>query len=190
MADEYCAQFPANSDTWKLCKKLHDSLLLLEEEDVHVVEDVNSFFLIWGGALVLFMHAGFAMLSAGAIRAKNTKNILISITMDLTVCAIAWYLLGYGFAFGNDYNGFIGSSYWVGIDVGSSNSGYASFQVWFFEWAFAATSATIVSGAIAERARFDTYLIYSFFVSIWVYPVGKSSNHESHAVKGLTDHSK
>ena len=133
--------------------------------------DANNFFLLWAATLVLFMHAGFAMLSAGAIRTKNTKNILISITMDLTVCAVAWYLCGYAFAFGNDKGGFIGSTFWVGIDVGSTLTGPPSYSLWLFEWAFAATAATIVSGAIAERARFETYLFYSFFMSFWVYPV-------------------
>jgi len=133
--------------------------------------DVNNFFLIYSSSLVFWMHAGFAMLSAGAVRTKNTKNILISILMDLTVCAVAWYLCGYAFAFGNDQGGFIGSSGWVGIGVGSVESGTNSFSFWLFEYCFAATGATIVSGAVAERARFDTYLIYSFFISIWVYPV-------------------
>jgi len=117
------------------------------------------------------MHAGFAMLSAGALRTKNTRNVLISTLMDLTVCCIAWYLCGFAFAFGNDQGGFIGSSYWVGIDVGSQPTGNAAFYFWLFEFCFAATGATIVCGAVAERARFDTYLVYSFFMSFWVYPV-------------------
>ena len=160
-----CAGF--TGETLALCQQITS----LDAVTVTTQDDANNFFLIWGSSLVFFMHAGFAMLSAGAVRTKNTKNILISITMDLTVCAIAWYLCGYAFAFGADQGGFIGSSYWVGIDVGTTPNGTSSFQLWLFEWAFAATAATIVSGAIAERARFETYLLYSFFMSFWVYPV-------------------
>jgi len=148
-----------------------DSLAAADARVVYAEENLVNFFLIWGSSLVLFMHAGFAMLSAGAVRTKNAKNILISITMDLTVCAIAWYLCGFAFAFGNDQGGFIGSSFWVGIDVGSTATGVSSFYFWLFQYCFAATSATIVSGAVAERARFDAYLLYSFYISFWVYPV-------------------
>ncbi|KAH9255574.1 hypothetical protein BASA81_006404 [Batrachochytrium salamandrivorans] len=106
------------------------------------MDNTNQFFLIWGSSLVFMMHLGFAMLSAGAIRGKNNKNILLSIVMDLCCCAIAWFLLGYGFAFGDDAGGFIGSSKFVGFDV-------ADMSFWLFQYCFAATSATIVSGAIA-----------------------------------------
>ena len=133
--------------------------------------DVENFFLIWASSLVLFMHAGFAMLSAGAVRAKNAKNILLSTVMDLTVCALSWYVCGFAFAFGNDQGLFIGSSFWVGIGVGSTPDGTGSFYFWLFEYCFAATSATIVAGAIAERARFETYMVITFWMSFWVYPV-------------------
>lgn len=131
--------------------------------------DVDQFFLVWGAALVIFMHAGFAMLSAGAVRTKNVKNILLCITLDLSICAIAWFLCGFAFAYGNDSgSGFIGNTYFVGINVGEP--GYKSFGYWIFQFAFAATSATIVSGAIAERARFTTYALYSFIFSAIIYP--------------------
>jgi ammonia channel protein AmtB len=148
--------------------------------------DINNFFILWAGSLVrfpqndvsitylnkvIFMHAGFAMLSAGAVRSKNTRNILLSISMDICVCAIGWYLVGFAFAFGQDKGGFIGTTYWVGIDVGSTPTGGTSFYFWFFQFAFAATAATIVSGAISERARFDTYLCTSAYMSVWCYPL-------------------
>lgn len=141
------------------------------ERDNSFSADISNFYLIWASSLVLFMHAGFAMLSAGALRTKNTRNILISIVMDLTVCAVAWYLVGFAFAFGNDQGGFLGTSFWVGIDVGSAATGRASFYFWLFQFTFAATGATIVSGAVSERARFETYLLYSFYMSAWVYPI-------------------
>jgi len=126
------------------------------------------------------MHAGFAMLSAGAIRSKNTQNILLCTTLDLCTCAIAWFLTGFGFAFGEDNgDGFIGTTYFVGLNVGSWSQGAlqqtsgqgVSMAFWFFEFAFAATSATIVAGAVAERARFETYMVYSFVASAFTYPV-------------------
>ena len=136
--------------------------------------DINAFFLLWGMALVLFMHAGFAMLSAGAVRSKNARNILLCISLDLCMCCLAWYICGFAFAFGkDDGNGFIGTSYFVGFDVGYDIQAQANqvagagvtFAFWGFQFAFAATSATIVSGAVAERARFESYLIYSFYLS-------------------------
>ena len=133
--------------------------------------DVNSFFILWASVLVIFMHVGFAMLSAGAVRSKNAKNILLSILMDLAVSALVWYLVGFAFAFGDDLSGFIGTSFWVGLEVGSEFVGTGSFYFWLFEFAFAATAATIVSGAIAERARFETYLVTSAWISGWVYPL-------------------
>ncbi|KAG2488574.1 hypothetical protein HYH03_012893 [Edaphochlamys debaryana] len=137
---------------------------------------LNTLYLTLCGALVFVMHAGFAMLCAGAIRSKNTMNILLQTVMDAAVSAVAFYLLGYGFAYGVGAapNGFIGdalfslsnwSSHSYGVDYGFG------WQNWFFQWAFAATATTIPAGAVAERLNFNAYLIYSFFISAFVYPV-------------------
>lgn len=91
--------------------------------------------------------------------------------MDICACALAWYLIGFAFAYGNDNGGFIGSSHWVGIEVGSKPTGKLSFNFWLFQFCFAATAATIVSGAVAERCRFETYLLTSFYMSAWIYTV-------------------
>ncbi len=115
------------------------------------------------------------------MRTKNAKNILMMILLDSGMCALAWYFLGFGFAFGLDNVNdpsfkFIGVGNFVGIGVGAAPSSpgslqFASYDFWFFQYAFAATAATIVSGAVAERATFEAYLSYSFFLSLWVYPV-------------------
>ncbi|GFR51936.1 hypothetical protein Agub_g14457 [Astrephomene gubernaculifera] len=146
---------------------------------------LNTLYLTSCGALVFVMHAGFAMLCAGAIRSKNTMNILLQTVMDAAVSAIAFYILGYGFAYGSGDkpNGFIGDALfglarWKPKTIYPDPEGGAVYpdygvgwQNWFFQWAFAATATTIPAGAVAERLNFNAYLIYSFFISAFVYPV-------------------
>jgi len=122
------------------------------------------------------MHAGFAMLCAGAIRSKNTMNILLQTILDAAVSAICWYLIGYGIAWGDSSrgNGFLGydgyaMANWSQITTPSGGKG--RWSDWFFQWAFAATATTIPAGAVAERFNFNAYLAYTFLISAWVYPV-------------------
>lgn len=117
--------------------------------------------------MVFFMHAGFMALSAGAVRTKSVSNICLCIAIDACAAAIAFYLVGWGFAYGEDAGSFIGTSNFALNGVGEE---YA-YHDWFFQFAFAATAATIVSGAVAERATFESYLTYSLLLSAWVYPV-------------------
>jgi Amt family ammonium transporter len=163
-----------------MCLAFSEQLAALRSLQTATSADINSFFLIWASVLVIFMHSGFAMLTACAVRTKNVRNILLSTTLDMSVCALAWFLCGFGFAFGADNgDGFIGTTYFVGLDVGamtynasvSQAGGGTTFSFWIFEYAFAATSATIVAGAVAERARFETYFIYSLMLSAFTYPV-------------------
>lgn len=112
------------------------------------------------------MQAGFAMLCAGCIRAKNIKNIMLLNLLDVCGGAIGFYTIGYGFAYGGDDK--IGSTF-----LGDSFFGLRDFDDWasfFFQFAFAATAATIVAGTIAERSRMSAYLCYSLFLSGFVYP--------------------
>ena len=122
--------------------------------------------------LVFFMQAGFAMLCAGSVRSKNTKNILIKNVLDACVGALAWFYLGYGFAFGKPskgtgMNSFIGNGNFAMKGV-SSQKDIASY---LFQWSFSAAATTIVSGSVAERTKFEAYLGYSFFLTAFVYPV-------------------
>jgi len=140
--------------------------------------ELNTFYLMWAGALIFLMQAGFATLSAGSIRAKNVKNILLKNLLDACIGAFAWYLLGYGFAYDIDdnTNPFIGTGPshfalsghkdWDGAE----NKGY-DWIMWYFQYAFCAAAATIVSGAVAERCQLMAYLVYSFCISGFVYPV-------------------
>jgi len=142
-----------------------------------VAAEGDTWFLIWAGVLVFFMQAGFGMLEAGSVRAKNTKNILLKNLLDSCLGAIIWYLIGYGFAYGdsND-NGFIGSGA-SGFAIHSADweSSYTSrgydWAGWFFQFTFAAAAATIVSGGVAERCALVAYLVYSCVITGFIYPV-------------------
>mmetsp|Transcript_4265 Transcript_4265/g.9247 ORF Transcript_4265/g.9247 Transcript_4265/m.9247 type:complete len:198 (+) Transcript_4265:127-720(+) len=127
---------------------------------------VDTFFLLFAGALVFLMQAGFAMLCAGSVRQKNVKNIMLKNLLDACGGAIGFYTLGYGFAYGTGST-FIGSSNFAITEM-SSGADYIDF---FFQFAFAATAATIVAGTVAERCKMSAYLCYSLFLTAFVYPV-------------------
>mmetsp|Transcript_25762 Transcript_25762/g.56124 ORF Transcript_25762/g.56124 Transcript_25762/m.56124 type:complete len:537 (+) Transcript_25762:75-1685(+) len=145
-----------------------------------VTEGLNVVYLVLCGALVFIMHGGFAMLCAGAIRSKNTMNILLQTILDAAVSGIAFYLLGYGFAYGgypamppNNQmpNSFIGNGLFALSKFETDNPNPGHWQDFFFQWAFCATATTIPAGAVAERFNFNAYLGYSFFIAAFVYPV-------------------
>ncbi|MDH7578581.1 MAG: ammonium transporter [Bacillota bacterium] len=118
--------------------------------------------------LVFFMQAGFAMVETGFCRAKNATNLLSKNLIDFVTASLVFFAVGYGFLKGTDLGGFIGSGNWFlhgeAYDVGV----YLDF---FWQLVFCGTAATIVSGAVAERLKFPAYLIYTFFVSLFIYPV-------------------
>jgi len=129
------------------------------------------------GILVFFMQAGFAMLEAGSVRSKNSINVLFKNLLDAAISAFFFWLLGFGFAYGKDSGGFIGTDLFALDDesftaTGSSNgvSGL-DYHTFFFQWAFAATAATIVSGCVAERCKLEAYFVYSAVISAFIYPV-------------------
>lgn len=133
------------------------------------------------GILVFFMQAGFAMVEAGSVQSKNALNIIFKNICDACIATIGFWLIGYGIAYGDAKNGFIGTTHGYAlsddqflsngpnIDDGEASS--LNYGAWFFQWAFAATAATIVSGSVAERCKLDGYFIYSFIITIWIYPV-------------------
>ena len=139
-----------------------------------VQKNLDNIFILVAAILVIFMQAGFAMVEAGLTRGKNVANIMMKNMMDFAVGVIAFAAVGFGFAFGSG-NDFIGTSGWfIGNDIaqnylGESNLSIATFFI--FQVAFAATAATIVSGAMAERTKFSAYMIYSFLISLVVYPI-------------------
>ncbi len=130
----------------------------------------GELFGVWfliGAALVFWMQAGFAMVEAGFTRAKNTGNILMKNLMDFCIGTVMFILIGFGLLLGEDLMGLIGKP---GFDIFTS---YADFD-WsnfVFNLVFCATTATIVSGAMAERTKFLSYCIYSGVISALIYPI-------------------
>jgi len=121
-------------------------------------------------ALVFFMQAGFAMVETGFTRAKNAINILMKNLMDFSVGSLGFWAVGFGLMFGATSTGWFGTSgFFLSDYVPGQDPWVLAF--WMFQVVFCATAATIVSGAMAERTRFSSYLIYSLVVSTVIYPI-------------------
>ena len=154
--------------------------MLLAEVSTEALDAVNSvifgsqgvWFLI-GAALVFFMQAGFAMVEAGFTRAKNAGNIIMKNTMDFCLGTVAFFFVGYNLLCGE-------GSKFIGWGLNPFDFENCDWYGFVFNLVFCATAATIVSGAMAERTKFVSYLIYSFIISLVVYPV------EAHWVWGGT----
>ena len=129
-------------------------------------EVFGVWFLI-GAALVFWMQAGFAMVEAGFTRAKNTGNIIMKNLMDFCIGTVVFILIGFGLLMGEDLFGFIGKP---GFDLFTSYAEF-DFSSFVFNLVFCATTATIVSGAMAERTKFLSYCIYSAVISALIYPI-------------------
>jgi len=131
----------------------------------------NNINIVWtciAAFLVFFMQAGFAMVETGFTRAKNAVNILMKNLMDFSVGSIAFFLVGFGLMFGKS-NGLFGTTLF-GLSGVETGEGW-NWTFLIFQTVFAATAATIVSGAMAERTKFTGYLVYSFFISLLIYPI-------------------
>ncbi len=127
---------------------------------------LDMIWLIMAAALVFFMQAGFAMVEMGLTRAKNASNIIMKNLMDFCTGAIIFWAIGWALMYGSSVSGLFGSSQFFIIGADST-----LFRDWMFQVVFAATAATIVSGAMAERTKFSSYLIYTVFISGLIYPV-------------------
>jgi len=119
--------------------------------------------------LVFFMQAGFGMVEAGFIRAKNTCNILTKNFLDFCMASLGFFIFGYAIMFGPG-NGFMGFKGWFLVGAESASS-VPLFAFWLFQAAFCGAAATIVAGGMAERMKFQAYLIYSFVISALIYPI-------------------
>jgi len=133
-------------------------------------EGTDTLFLLFSAALVFLMQAGFAMLCAGSVRQKNVKNIMFKNLLDACGGALGFWTIGYAFAYGDpdtNVKTFIGSTKFFMKGV----TGAGDLIGWFFQFAFAATAATIVAGTVAERCKMQAYLCYSVALTGVVYPI-------------------
>lgn len=139
-----------------------------QEAEVTVAEVAAAVDTVWvvvAAFMVMFMQPGFALVEAGFTRAKNTANIVMKNFMDFSVGALVYWAVGFGLAYG-------GSSVGGFFAYGDFFMGNPERSVeWFFQVVFAATAATIVSGAMAERTKFSAYLLYTPFITGLIYPV-------------------
>ena len=148
----------------------------LADEVPVTAEDVqNNLNFVWtlvAAFMVFIMQAGFAMVETGFTRAKNACNIIMKNLMDFSVGSIAFWAVGFGLMFGTS-NGFFGTTDFFFSGATGDDAPW-NFAFWMFQVVFAATAATIISGAVAERTKFSAYLVYSALVSAIIYPISGS----------------
>ena len=134
------------------------------QEAINVVDgNLGAFITLAAAFLVFFMQAGFAFLGAGLIRTKNTTNYMTKSFMDFAIASLSFWAFGFAFMTGASAAGIIGTSNFFLVDD--------NWVDWMFQMVFAATAATIVAGAIAERTKIQTYMAYSFIVTALIYPL-------------------
>ncbi len=137
----------------------------MAQEIEEVATAVDNVWVVVAAILVMFMQPGFALVEAGFTRAKNTANIVMKNFMDFAVGSIAYWAIGFALAYGGtSVGGFFATGEWFFSNPDRSVE-------WFFQVVFAATAATIVSGAMAERTKFSSYLLYTPFITGIIYPI-------------------
>ncbi len=130
---------------------------------------LDTVWMLLAAMLVFFMQPGFALCEAGFTRSKNTANILFKNFVDFMFGSLLFWFVGFGLMFGSDGAGFVGRPNWGDLSFYQGTLPVEGFLI--FETVFCATSATIVSGAMAERTKFSMYVIYSAFISLIIYPI-------------------
>jgi len=133
---------------------------------------INIIWTLVAAFLVFFMQAGFAMVETGLTRAKNAANIMMKNLMDFSFGSVAFFAVGYGLMFGTSKLGLFGTDkFFLASGDPSTPEGLWQICFWMFQIVFAATAATIVSGAMAERTKFSAYMVFSIIISLIVYPI-------------------
>src|SRR5574344_2739498 len=143
---------------------------MMEVSVMDFTTQLDTLWVLLGAALIFFMQAGFAMVETGFTRAKNAGNIIMKNLMDFAFGSVIFWFIGYGLMINQD-GGFIGS---LNIFPNLSGGMEGTIPAWahiVFNTMFCATAATIVSGAMAERTKFKTYVIYSIIISALIYPI-------------------
>lgn len=143
---------------------------VLTAEDVQHNLDIT--WVLVAGFLVFFMQAGFAMLEGGFIRHTGVVNSMAENFMDATLTGIAFFVVGYGVAYGTSFGGFFGiDTFFLNFADGTGAGDGDLFVGWFFQFAFAGAAATIATGAMAERTDFKGKMLYSILLGLFIYPV-------------------
>ena len=129
----------------------------------------DTIWILLAAVLVMFMQPGFALVEAGFTRSKNTANILMKNLMDFSIGSLIFWILGYTLMYGEDLGGFVGK---ISLFFGSNEvNGVPDKASLMFQTVFAATAATIVSGAVAERTKFSSYIVFSIAITAVIYPI-------------------
>jgi Amt family ammonium transporter len=137
------------------------STLDLAEEIAKINGDMGMLWMLLSGILVFFMQAGFTLVESGMTRSKNAVNIAMKNLLDICVGSLSFWIVGYSLMYGDTSNGYL---FWSGLFQGEGAD-------LFFQTMFAATAATIVSGAIAGRTKYTTYIIFSIIMTAIIYPI-------------------
>lgn len=153
--------------------------------DQEITLNMNTLWVVTASVLVFFMQAGFALLESGSTRAKNSINVMMKNFIDVCMATLVFWTVGYGLMFGESTTGWFGTS-----DFMLNQASQHDYTMLLFQSMFAATAATIVSGAIAERTKFTSYIICAIVVTAMIYPIYGSWVWNSNgwlAQKGFTD---
>ena len=132
---------------------------------------LNTVWTVLAAAMVLFMEGGFSLLEAGLVRTKNAVNVTMKIFVDLTIGALAFWLIGFGFMFGKDQFGFIGTSLFGNPESISLSIDLPSAAFVLFQMGFSVACVSIVSGAVAERMNFKAYIVTVALICMIIYPL-------------------
>lgn len=136
-----------------------------------VQTNANILWTLLAACLVFWMQAGFAFVESGFTRAKSAAHIMMKNMLDMSIGALSYWALGFGLMFGVSTAVYVGGDHFFLSPDNGAADGQWEYTFWMFQVVFAATAATIVSGAMAERTKFQGYLIYSVVISAFIYPV-------------------
>lgn len=132
---------------------------------------INSMWVLLASVLVFLMHAGFAMVEVGFTQSKNAVNIIMKNFVTVSIGVLSYFFVGYGVMYGADAFGIIGTDLFALVNRPAEIAGISFDVFFFFQAIFAATCATIVSGAVAERTNFNAYIIFVFVATMLIYPL-------------------
>mmetsp|Transcript_40684 Transcript_40684/g.62060 ORF Transcript_40684/g.62060 Transcript_40684/m.62060 type:complete len:368 (+) Transcript_40684:40-1143(+) len=139
----------------------------LEDAIQYAYEGADLNWILMSGVVVFFMQTGFAFVESGSVREKNYMNVLLKNLIDACCGAMVWFFWGFGLAYGNVNGGFMGTKYFAGLGLEEEGQ----YGNWFFQYAFACSAATIVSGSVAERISINAYVIFSIWMTGVIYPI-------------------